>query len=765
MALLLPCALGGAVAAPWEVRAQGGPVLVENLLSVITPVHRGTVGAHPWVNVRVQLGTTSDGTPADPATFRARLGRCDLSALFEEVSENGIIGKQVRLEPNPSDRKCRFRVGRKGKNRLKFRIRATGGARAAVDVDRVRFAVETAANQPPTADFTADPSVLGSGCQGLASSSTAASVAGAVETGIMVRFAATPSSDPDGDPLVYHWDFGDGDSDVGKIVTHEYTSTDPVTVTLRVADGTPEDGGAEAMTSRPIPGRLSADIGRTAGTILLSAAPATTLDFRAVPVGGSATQTLDVLNSDPNPVSQVKFTMRIVDDGSAAGAFSLDGCTDAAPCRVDGGAGGQPVRIGFTPQRPGHVDAVIELATNAQNRCSLQLLVHGYGGPGPGVPWGTSATVVGLTNRLFAIRPDDGTTIELGAGTGLCEGGSLAGAPCIGDGDCPGARCGEQSCVGGSNHAQPCASALACPGGTCGQSFDAVDMCTDGAGDVYLFNDDLHDDPDPNCDPCRTGTILRVGVDGTRAIVTQDVTETSPVMGCDRSGAGRVYWADYNLFGPDFDEREQLRSERKSGGSPIIHVQNINRRLGDVDPANYIDPSDGFVFYEPSTSVKVSADGSERYVSNFFGLYRLDPVPLFITPDIEEVFSLARNGLVVAAVGGEISSRLNVYKIDPQIAASGTVRLTDVTPWATAKMPNNGTTCDGQNCSRSIFVTSIVADNAGVVFVNAFTSDRGGAVPRPLRPRGTLRFEPRDGDARGEFTGFVDLATYDRLDL
>lgn len=52
-----------------------------------------------------------------------------------------------------------------------------------------------------------------------------------------ISFWGTDSTDPDGDPLTYRWDFGDGTTAVGPIVSHTYAEAGNYQVTLVVNDG------------------------------------------------------------------------------------------------------------------------------------------------------------------------------------------------------------------------------------------------------------------------------------------------------------------------------------------------------------------------------------------------------------------------------------------------------------------------------------------------------------------------------------------------
>lgn len=62
--------------------------------------------------------------------------------------------------------------------------------------------------------------------------------------GTRVGFGAR-GSDPDGDPLSFHWDFGDGMTDAGEALFHVFHEEGSFTVRLTVSDGRGEDATDE----------------------------------------------------------------------------------------------------------------------------------------------------------------------------------------------------------------------------------------------------------------------------------------------------------------------------------------------------------------------------------------------------------------------------------------------------------------------------------------------------------------------------------------
>lgn len=102
-----------------------------------------------------------------------------------------------------------------GEYRVTLKVRDNSGTNCDVAQDTSTVRV----NSPPLADAGADVETF---------------YGGAYDA---VVLDGMRSSDPDGDPLTYHWEFGDGSVGIGPKVPHTYKKPGTYTVRLRVSDG------------------------------------------------------------------------------------------------------------------------------------------------------------------------------------------------------------------------------------------------------------------------------------------------------------------------------------------------------------------------------------------------------------------------------------------------------------------------------------------------------------------------------------------------
>jgi hypothetical protein len=82
---------------------------------------------------------------------------------------------------------------------------------------------------------------------------TATTTIGLQSATIMLFFPR--AGDPDGDPLTYQWNFGDGETATGDQVSHVYQSSGVFTVTLTASDGQASATSQTSVTIRNVTGR------------------------------------------------------------------------------------------------------------------------------------------------------------------------------------------------------------------------------------------------------------------------------------------------------------------------------------------------------------------------------------------------------------------------------------------------------------------------------------------------------------------------------
>jgi PKD repeat protein len=144
-------------------------------------------------------------------------------------------------------------------------------------------------NHPPSASFTATPT---SG-----------------KAPLTVNFDASGSSDPDGDALIYDWDFGDGTLSSGPTGVHIYESAGAYSMSLTVSDGF---GGSDTS---------SAGISVTSGTVVMPPYCPATLNFAEI---------RSQLNQQGQDLAYVKIGFHVGPGGNQSGLGDWMRCMDAA---------------------------------------------------------------------------------------------------------------------------------------------------------------------------------------------------------------------------------------------------------------------------------------------------------------------------------------------------------------------------------------------------------------------------------------------------
>jgi uncharacterized repeat protein (TIGR01451 family) len=256
-----------------------------------------------------------------------------------------------------------------------------------------------AANQPPTASFTASPS---SGPAPLA-----------------VTFDGTGSSDPDGDALAYAWDLdGDGafDDALGATAARTYLSDGNVTVRLQVTD---PSGASHVSPSTTIA------VGNDPPTAVIDSATAPWVVGQTIAFGGHATDPEDGALAASRLSWQVVLMHCPLDchehplqtfSGVASGSFAAP--DHEYPAHLE-------LRLTATDAHGLSHTAVRELdpstvdLTFATTPAGLDLTVGGTTGPAPI----TRTVIAGSTNSISAGSPQSMGGVSY-AWTGWSDGGA-----------------------------------------------------------------------------------------------------------------------------------------------------------------------------------------------------------------------------------------------------------------------------------------------------------------------------------------------------
>jgi PKD repeat protein len=738
-------------------------LLRNNLLSVRTPASKPPASAHPFVNVIVLFGVLSDGTPADPSTFHARIRHDDVTDRFTPTfdsrgKQNGLRGTLDRSMIRPCHRPCNVL-------RLTVQAKKVKGARGsrARDADRVRFGAVDKPDMPPVAVAGADTDVI--------------------VPGIPVSFTGSVGSfDPDLDALTYAWDFGDGSTSTDPNPTHTYEAlSNDVTVTLTVSDG--------QLDSAPAPVTLLAvpllDPGRTPGVLHIDSA--TTLEFGGVAVGATGTKTITFSNTDTTATSQVKLRLASANPAFAFSETSLS---------LDPGES-HDVTLTFAPAAGDHQSARLGVVANDTNQQSVSFLAHGFGGSAPDDGPTMVADAVFYTDIVpgllglgtFGFMPDGRRFLaDDGLHTCVVPGnGAGTGDFCVVDADCVsnGGTCATTgTCPAGDNAGKPCALPSDCPKSFCPSytTFDPVEFCSDGQS-LYLLSDDgTYTDPNPNDLTERSETIMRMDLaaDGSvtdKQILYRPTTETGHIA-CDgfpASQGGQVYIPEYHEL-PDSltcfrSDLEELVHVNKSNGAAAI-VPGFGR----IDAAEGLGPCDDL---DTVDELVVARDGSHTFATfdggstaNSGGLWQIRPTSIWFSPDIIDTFQAHPDNSVMWASGSDSGSTglVNLYRITPDQVVHGALPLASLQPCASFPIPNNqGRTlvanlAADRDAIGSRSAVALVNFVAAAPFPGPGQPGLSTVVSSTLAPaRGTVAFSVPADSTECSVLGLINLEVFDEL--
>ncbi len=248
---------------------------------------------------------------------------------------------------------------------------------SANEVRRIRY---TAGNTPPVAVASGTPT------SGLAP--------------LTVQFSSTGSNDPDGDPITFEWDFGDGSAGTGPAPQHTYQLPNgPRVATLTVRDNHAGVGTATVTISvgNQAPTATiaapSASLKYKVGDVIAYSGSATDPEQGALP--GSALSWQIVIHHCPGGTCHTHVTSSST---GASGSFTVENHGDDSSYEIvltATDAGGLTNTVSRTIQ-PQTVQMTVTTSP-----AGLQVLYDGTQGPGPL----TKTTIVGSTHTLNTLSP------------------------------------------------------------------------------------------------------------------------------------------------------------------------------------------------------------------------------------------------------------------------------------------------------------------------------------------------------------------------
>lgn len=238
-------ALSGALkSAVWASRAAQATALAQDLMDeILTTSYRDPDQPPLWgveepsANTRASFDDVDDydGWTESPPQARDGSVLPGWDGWQRQVSVRNVDPNDLAKELAPND------------DRGVRRIRVVASYQGAVLADLI--ALKTSAELSPQVDGSPSEATGAKppGNQAPVAMATGTPLSGAGQ--VTVRFDASASRDPDGDPLAYTWDFGDGSLGTGVQPVHTYTNPSAETI-LRTATLTVSDPYGARATDR-----------------------------------------------------------------------------------------------------------------------------------------------------------------------------------------------------------------------------------------------------------------------------------------------------------------------------------------------------------------------------------------------------------------------------------------------------------------------------------------------------------------------------------